>query len=95
MKRALISALTAAILLTACGAEEKKINGVTYDTYGIFNSSENKNPNIQYQVSGWSILWSVIFVETIVVPIYFIGFDLYQPVAEKDPSLGPGVLKKD
>lgn len=95
MKKALIAAMAAVILLTACGAEEKKINGVTYATYGLFNKDENKNPNVQYEISGWSIVWSIIFVETIIAPIYFIGFDLYQPVAMKDPNLGPGVIKKD
>lgn len=94
MKRSLIAAvLASALLLTACGADNKVINGVEYGTYGLVNESEMKNPKIQYEISGWSIFWSVVFCETIVVPIYFIGWDLYQPIAAKDPSWVPGQVK--
>lgn len=87
---ALASALAATILLAGCAAENKKINGVEYGTYGLLNKDEMKNPNIQYELSGWSIFWSVILVETIIAPIYFVGFDLYQPVGVKDPNWVPG-----
>ena len=95
MKKLLLAlALTASCLvLTGCGAEEKNIGGTTYGTYGIANADEMKNPNIRYELSGWSIFWSVLFSETIIVPIYFIGWDLYQPVDKKDPSWVPGQVK--
>lgn len=92
MKRTVIALTLAAVLLAGCGAEEKVINGTRYATYGLINKDEDHNPKIQYQVSGWSIVWSVIFFQTIVVPFYFIGFDLYEPVGPKDETKGPGVL---
>jgi len=94
MKRALLLlAISASLLLTACGAEEKKIGEITYGTYGLVNESEMKNPNIQYEISGWSIVWSVVFCQTIIAPIYFIGWDLYQPVTKKDANWVPGQVK--
>lgn len=81
------------LLLSACGADEKHINGVTYDTYGIFNEGETKNDDIHYEISGWSIFWSILFSETIIVPIYFIGFDLYEPVIQKGPDWVKGQTK--
>ena len=89
-KRLLALALASTMLLTACGADEKTINGVTYGTYGLVNKDDMRNPNIQYSLSGWSIFWSIIFVETIIAPIYFIGWDLYEPVGVKDPNWVPG-----
>ena len=91
MKRPLIAlALATSVLLAGCGAENKTIGGVEYGTYGLFNKEEMHNKNIQYEISGWSIFWSVIFCETIIAPIYFVGFDLYQPIGVKDPNWVPG-----
>ena len=91
MKRSLLAAvLASALLLTACGADDKTINGIRYGTYGLINESEMHNPKIQYEISGWSIFWSFVFCETVVVPIYFIGWDLYQPIGVKDPNWVPG-----
>jgi len=93
MKKSLISiALATTMLLSACGADEQVIGGVKYDTYGVLNKEQSHNPKIQYEVSGWSIFWSVILVQTIIAPIYFIGFDLYEPVGPKDPNWVPGQL---
>jgi major membrane immunogen (membrane-anchored lipoprotein) len=94
MKRSLMAlALASTMLLTACGAENKTIEGITYATYGLINEKDNRNPNIAYELSGWSIFWSVVFCETVVVPIYFFGWDLYQPVGKKDPNAVPGQVK--
>jgi major membrane immunogen (membrane-anchored lipoprotein) len=94
MNRPLLALILASTLaLSACGADEKTIEGITYGTYGIVNKEEMRNPNIQYEISGWSIFWSVIFCETIIVPVYFIGWDLYQPVTKKDANWVPGQVK--
>lgn len=93
MKTKLVAlALAASMLLTGCGADPKTINGVTYDTYGFINKDEKKNPNIRYEVSGWSIFWSIVLVETIIGPIYFLGFDLYEPVEVQDPNAVKGQI---
>jgi major membrane immunogen (membrane-anchored lipoprotein) len=94
MKRALLAlVLASTALLSACGADDKVIDGVKYGTYGVVNEGEMRNPNIHYELSGWSILWAIIFSETIVAPVYFIGWDLYEPVSKKDPKWVPGQVK--
>ena len=76
---------------TGCG-DTKRINGIEYDTYGIANKSEKQNPNIQYRVIVGNVVWSCILIETIIAPIYFICFSLYEPVGTKDRSKPKGAL---
>ena len=92
MKRAFIL-IACVIFLFGC-AEEKTINGTTYDTYGFFNQDSKKNPDIQYEVSLGNVFWGVILVETVIAPIYFFGYDLFEPVGPKnvDPKM-KGVIK--
>lgn len=73
------------LALVGC-ASTKTVEGITYDTYGMFNIDEKKNPDIQYEVSGWSVFWGVVLFETVIAPIYFFGYDLYEPVGKK-PSI--------
>jgi major membrane immunogen (membrane-anchored lipoprotein) len=93
-KLLLAAALASTMLLTACGADTKTINGVTYGTYGVANEKDMRNPAIEYEVSGWAVFWSVVFCETIVVPVYIIGWDLYQPVGPMDPNKVKGSVSK-
>ena len=71
--------------LVSCG-KPKTINGVTYDTCGLLNSDEKKNPNIEYEVCWGNVIWGCILIETLVAPIYFFGFALFNPVRVKNPS---------
>ena len=79
------------LVLSGCG-NTKMIQGKEYDTYGLFNEKTHKNPNIEYEIITGNIIWSVILIETIVFPVYFIGFSLYQPVGEKG-KIDQGVVK--
>lgn len=47
----LIALVLACALLAGC-AEPKTICGVTYDSYGLLNSDDKKNPDIQYKAGG-------------------------------------------
>jgi len=88
------SALIITFLLfsfSACG-DTKKINGVVYDTYGIANQSDIKNPDIRYRVIIGNIVWSAILSETVIAPIYFVCFSLFEPVAAKTPGAPKGSL---
>lgn len=78
--------------MTSGCSDTKEINGVTYDTYGLFNKDEVKNPNIQYKLVIGNIVWSVILFETIVAPIYFLGFDMYEPVGPKSKDTPIGAI---
>lgn len=69
----------AMLSLGGCG-NDKKIDGKNYEVYGLFNEVAVKDPDIRYEVSPGSVIVAVIFSETVVVPIYVIGWDLYEPV---------------
>jgi len=72
-------------MVAGCG-NTKKIDGVHYDTYGMFNKVDNRNPDIQYRLIVGNVVWSIILVETIAAPVYFIGFSLYEPVGKLNPN---------
>lgn len=71
------------LLFTSC-AEPKKLNiddkSVVVEPYGWMNEDAQKLDNVIYQISPGTIIFSVIFCETIVVPIYLTGTQLYEPV---------------
>ena len=73
------------LVLSGCG-NTKIIRGIEYNTYGLANQSDRQNPDIEYELSLGSVFWAVIFSETIIVPLYVILYDLYQPVGPKYPS---------
>jgi hypothetical protein len=81
MKKLLFAAILAS-LLAGCG-NDKVIEGVHYPTFGVANDDAQRNPKIQYEISAGSVIWAVLLCETIVFPIYIIGWDLYQPVKVK------------
>lgn len=92
-KMLIIATLAAFVVMTSGCAQHKTIDNTTYSTYGIFDESTARNPNIEYEISGWSVFWSIILCETIIVPILIIGFDLWQPVSKKnDPNHIPGKI---
>jgi hypothetical protein len=85
---AVVAAASLCLMLSGC-AQPKNLCGVEFKPYGIFSSSDN-NPNVNYDVSGWSVFWSIIWSETIVVPVVILGFDLYEPVSVKGNGNIPG-----
>lgn len=84
MKHVLTLVLTAA-LLAGC-ASERVIDGHTYEPYGLINE-ETKSPNVQYRMSKGNVLWSIFMFETLIIPAWLIGFELYEPVDMKAPSV--------
>jgi uncharacterized membrane protein len=79
MKKLLSLFIIGALLLTGC-ADNKVINGNEYSTYGLINESTKKNPNIMYEISVCNVIWGVLLVQTVIAPLYFFGFSIYEPV---------------
>lgn len=79
--------LILSLVLTAC-AQPMTICGTTYDSYGLMNQDDKKNPDIQYEIVWGNVIWSAILIETFIFPIYFFGFSLFQPVGLKSPVKG-------
>lgn len=87
MMKKLISILISASLLTACGnpASFNVNNKVKeYPTYGFINSNTQKSEKICYEVSVGNVIWSIILFSTVVAPVYFVGFSLFNPVSVKN-----------
>jgi len=62
----------------------------TFQPYGVADN-DKRNDRVEYSVSVGNIIWSVILVETVVVPIVLIGWYLYEPIGEKVPG-EPGAV---
>jgi hypothetical protein len=64
----------------------------TYSSYGLLNKTKYRSARVCYEVSAASVVLSIVFVETLLVPLYFIGYDMYYPVRlkkdEKDSCSG-------
>lgn len=82
-----LTALLCAIITNGC-AQSKVIDGVEYDTHGLFNKDDKKNPNIQYELCWGNIIWGAVLCETIIAPIYFYGFSMWEPVGKKTEIVG-------
>lgn len=78
----IVTTLLIGSLLFLSGCGEKKICGKEYSSYGLFTLGE-KDESIKYKFSFSSIFLSVVFSETLMVPVLFIGFALYEPVEPK------------
>ena len=56
---------------------------ITVEPYGWADEDELKNPNIKYKISAGNVVCSILFVETIAVPVWLTGWQFYEPVAVK------------
>ena len=86
-----VTAVSLIIVLCAiasgCG-NTKVVNGVEYDTYGLMDKDEKKNEKIQYEIIWGNVIWGVILCETLIAPVYFFGFSLWEPVGVKTDIKG-------
>lgn len=70
------------ISVSACG-NNMTIDGKRYNTYGLLDRDEKKDPNIEYQLIVGNLILGCVFFETIIAPIYFFGYSLWEPVGKK------------
>lgn len=67
-----------AATLSGCG-DSKVVKGKDIPTYGLFNQSD-KYEGVEYRVIIGNVVWGILLCETIIAPIYFFGFSLFEPV---------------
>jgi hypothetical protein len=84
MKKLIASALIVS-LLAGCG-HPLQVANKEYPTYGLFNTDSSKSDKMCYEVSVGNVVWSIILIETIVAPVYFVGWSLFNPVHPKPES---------
>ena len=80
--------VTALALGTGC-AHPMTINNHKYGSYGLLSADNERDPNVQYKVVWGNVFWGVFFSETIIAPIYFFGFSLFEPVGLKNKPANP------
>jgi hypothetical protein len=51
--------------------------------YGPADADDVRMDTVVYQTSTGNIVWSIIFSESVVIPVWLIGWDLYEPVRLK------------
>ena len=83
MKKLFLLALVASILLSGC-AKSVNLNGKQYPPYGFFNQTTDKSTKVCYHLSAGSVIVAIIFVESIIVPIWTVGFDLWEATRIKN-----------
>lgn len=91
--KSVVALVTAISMLAACGRPLTTTSPatnkvVTYPTYGLLNEDANKSDNMCYSISAGNVIWSVLLIETVIAPVYFIGFSLFNPTHPKDPEKG-------
>ena len=89
MKKIIVLLVAVMFLVCAC-ADSYYYKGNKYVSYGFLNKDSKCNPQLNYELVYGNIFWSVILFETIIMPIYFIGFSIYEPVGLSDPEAPKG-----
>jgi hypothetical protein len=82
MKKLLIILIAASFALSGC-SDSKRIDGKIYEPYGLFNKEEIRDPSIHYELVTGNLVWGVLLCSTIIAPVYFFGFDLYEPISKR------------
>jgi hypothetical protein len=71
--------LATLLLLSSCG-EPIRQNGALYECYGAFDKDEIKSQHVDYELELGNVVWAVILSETVIVPIWLVGWNIYCPV---------------
>ncbi len=89
MKRTLLITMTC-LSLAACG-QPATLGGVYYPTHGFLDKDTKKSEKVCYELSVGNVVWSALTLGSIVLPVYFVGFSLYNPVRLKTANGGCGM----
>lgn len=84
------SLLILLLIFASCG-KPLKYNNKLYPTYGLLNHHTKKSNKMCYEISFGNIVWSILLIQTIIAPVYFIGFSLYNPVQPISENGGCGI----
>lgn len=81
------------ISLASCADNKTftKKDGTTFtaETYGWADSSDKKIDGVKYKVCVGNVVWSVLLFETVGVPVWLTGWELYEPISYNEPIVSP------
>jgi hypothetical protein len=87
MKKLLILFSIILLFSTSCASTKYfEIDGKVVEAkpYGWINKNARKDDRIVYEVNPGNIALSILGVETIVVPVWLTGWQLFEPVKVKE-----------
>lgn len=99
MKRIISLIIVLSLILVSCG-RPATIGGVEYETVGFIemvapnNVTGDYSKEIQYEVCWGNVIWGVILIETIIAPIYFFGFSMFNPVRKLNRPVSLWIIEK-
>jgi len=76
------------IMMSSCATTKYfESNGSIIEAkpYGWMNKQARKNDNVIYQVNGGNVVFSILGLNTVIVPIWLTGRQFYEPVRLKGP----------
>lgn len=82
MRRPCLALLAFMLLVGAC-SEPLQTPNKTYPPYGAFNADSAKSTDVCYEVSVGDVIISAVLFQTVVVPVYLIGWNVMEPVRIK------------
>jgi hypothetical protein len=80
--------LIVSLLFIGCG-QSQIINGVKRNPVGIISMNTDLGSysnKIHYEPCWGNIIWGAILFETVIAPIYFYGFSMFNPIDMKDTT---------
>jgi hypothetical protein len=83
MKKLLVVLVVFIVLVSGC-ADGLRVGDKWYTSYGVLNEHSKKCPEVEYEVCWGNVVWACILIETIVFPLYFFGFSIFEPVRLKE-----------
>lgn len=91
MKKLLILLVLVIIACTSCADSKtfKRADGTSFvaEPYGWGNYQSNKIEGVVYELNVGNVVWDVLLFETIIVPVWLTGWELYEPVSYVEPNV--------
>lgn len=88
MKKLLLLSI---ILLSSCADSKtfKRADGTKFvaEPYGWANYQSNKIDGVIYEACAGNIIWDILTIETIIIPVWLTGWELYEPVDYVEPNI--------
>lgn len=85
MKNILFLLLVLFTVTSCCDPKELELNGRVreFNYYGLADKEEIRNDSIKYEISNGSVFFAVLTCETLALPVYILGWNLYELVSVK------------
>jgi len=82
----LVIILSATLLFSCADSKRFEIDGKTViaEPYGIVSEDDERIDGVIYEVSTGNVICSIIFCETVFIPVWLVGWDLYEPIKLKE-----------